>query len=708
MSAMALHAVRPRSLAAALWALLALARPVPADQVARPPDDVGSASPTATMATPSPADTSLRTWRDDRGLEPYVYPPSPTVTSTSALTFTPTPTLVEPRLIFIAPSATFTPYSTPTSTATFTVTATFTPVPTAEAGCQWATFRLSSDDDASWTRIDASSPTGAWPPAGGSGPDDVTGDNQITVLVEGASDTLAALSAFGETPPGVAWPSVLNREVNGAWTIENLGVLNQSTIDFRAVRLPSHPDYIIPWVETEPHAPCGAGGLESDIPACDPDIVVVVPEANDSMWPNLFPEQLQRGPQDLVAALIRQCDAVVASNPNRVCLVPTMSKAPYVATWPATNRWIERANLLIRQTFPNTRVVDFTTGSSNALDYYHTPFAYEATISHSNQRPHDVRAGRVLAALTKSAFTATAPVLQAETRLWNGVSGLSVVGMRWDTSSLPDNVDVRKAVVEVRSTYRGAPGAGTETRSVGLQWANGAAEDGWQADDWPASLSPTAYSGAPEIGAAEERGIPWSFALTDPGTVSATGYTGLYAFVTPSALPPADTYFNYDVISYDSALGPEKVCVGRLGTNAGTPCPAGNECTGDAICLAGRACVGGSEPGAPCSVGDECSGGTCLASDGAPKFHVYYCAPTVTATPDVPTPTFPPTPPAATCVGDCDASGDVSIGELITGVNIARATLALDRCPAFDPSGRGRVEINELIIAVSNALNGCS
>jgi hypothetical protein len=40
-------------------------------------------------------------------------------------------------------------------------------------------------------------------------------------------------------------------------------------------------------------------------------------------------------------------------------------------------------------------------------------------------------------------------------------------------------------------------------------------------------------------------------------------------------------------------------------------------------------------------------------------------------------------------------------------VNIALGTLSIDRCPAFDPSGNGSVQINELIAAVANALNGC-
>jgi len=49
----------------------------------------------------------------------------------------------------------------------------------------------------------------------------------------------------------------------------------------------------------------------------------------------------------------------------------------------------------------------------------------------------------------------------------------------------------------------------------------------------------------------------------------------------------------------------------------------------------------------------------------------------------------------------------VVINELIIGVSIALGSQPLDRCPAFDASGNGIVEINELILAVNNALSGC-
>jgi YVTN family beta-propeller protein len=66
-----------------------------------------------------------------------------------------------------------------------------------------------------------------------------------------------------------------------------------------------------------------------------------------------------------------------------------------------------------------------------------------------------------------------------------------------------------------------------------------------------------------------------------------------------------------------------------------------------------------------------------------------------------------PPPEPGDCVGDCDGGGSVSIGELITGVNIALSRQPLSACVAFDRDGSDSVSIGELISAVSAALNGC-
>lgn len=63
--------------------------------------------------------------------------------------------------------------------------------------------------------------------------------------------------------------------------------------------------------------------------------------------------------------------------------------------------------------------------------------------------------------------------------------------------------------------------------------------------------------------------------------------------------------------------------------------------------------------------------------------------------------------PGAPCVGDCDGSGDVTVDELITMVNIALGNTPLSACTAGAADGSGDITINEIIAAVNNALDGC-
>ncbi|MEO8601790.1 MAG: hypothetical protein ABI629_04345 [bacterium] len=63
-------------------------------------------------------------------------------------------------------------------------------------------------------------------------------------------------------------------------------------------------------------------------------------------------------------------------------------------------------------------------------------------------------------------------------------------------------------------------------------------------------------------------------------------------------------------------------------------------------------------------------------------------------------------PVQAQCVGDCNGDGEVSINELILGVNIALGTSPVSACEAF-ANQQGEVTIAQLIQGVNNALNGC-
>ena len=64
-------------------------------------------------------------------------------------------------------------------------------------------------------------------------------------------------------------------------------------------------------------------------------------------------------------------------------------------------------------------------------------------------------------------------------------------------------------------------------------------------------------------------------------------------------------------------------------------------------------------------------------------------------------------PPPPSCPGDCDASGDVSINELLIGVNILLGSAAPSECLPVDGDGDGTVSVSELIQAVNVALGAC-
>jgi YVTN family beta-propeller protein len=60
------------------------------------------------------------------------------------------------------------------------------------------------------------------------------------------------------------------------------------------------------------------------------------------------------------------------------------------------------------------------------------------------------------------------------------------------------------------------------------------------------------------------------------------------------------------------------------------------------------------------------------------------------------------------CVGDCDGDGQVTVSEVLSCTNVGfRLAVLIDPCAACDANRNGEVEVNEVISAVNNALNGC-
>jgi hypothetical protein len=59
------------------------------------------------------------------------------------------------------------------------------------------------------------------------------------------------------------------------------------------------------------------------------------------------------------------------------------------------------------------------------------------------------------------------------------------------------------------------------------------------------------------------------------------------------------------------------------------------------------------------------------------------------------------------CVGDCGHDGRVTVVDLLRGVNIALGNTPPEECPAFDANVDGAITVDEILIAVNNALRGC-
>lgn len=66
-----------------------------------------------------------------------------------------------------------------------------------------------------------------------------------------------------------------------------------------------------------------------------------------------------------------------------------------------------------------------------------------------------------------------------------------------------------------------------------------------------------------------------------------------------------------------------------------------------------------------------------------------------------------PLPATAVCVGDCGDDGQVTVDEIIIGVDIALGNAAVDQCTEMDYDGDGMVTVDEIVNAVNAALNGC-
>lgn len=90
----------------------------------------------------------------------------------------------------------------------------------------------------------------------------------------------------------------------------------------------------------------------------------------------------------------------------------------------------------------------------------------------------------------------------------------------------------------------------------------------------------------------------------------------------------------------------------------------------------------------------------------------------LTATTGTPTPTPKATttstpqatatqPPGSDCVGDCGSDGQVTVDEILLGINIVLGNLDGEACPAFDENDDGAVMVDEIVLGINAGMNGC-
>jgi hypothetical protein len=61
----------------------------------------------------------------------------------------------------------------------------------------------------------------------------------------------------------------------------------------------------------------------------------------------------------------------------------------------------------------------------------------------------------------------------------------------------------------------------------------------------------------------------------------------------------------------------------------------------------------------------------------------------------------------AVCVGDCNNDGEVTIDDILRGVNLALGSGDLSLCSSIDRDGSGEVTVDEIVAAVNAALSSC-
>ncbi len=151
-------------------------------------------------------------------------------------------------------------------------------------------------------------------------------------------------------------------------------------------------------------------------------------------------------------------------------------------------------------------------------------------------------------------------------------------------------------------------------------------------------------------------------------------------------------------------------CPGGCGTQCGTPTQSPTITPTPPGPCTSIPCSGDCEVCPPCTPGTICPEGPCYLGTCEMLEGSCACVPRGVSTP-TPTPVRTRVPPL--CTGDCNADGQLTVNELVTGVGMALGTVSPDTCPAFcetecGPGPAPRLPtITCLIRAINYALDGC-
>lgn len=134
-------------------------------------------------------------------------------------------------------------------------------------------------------------------------------------------------------------------------------------------------------------------------------------------------------------------------------------------------------------------------------------------------------------------------------------------------------------------------------------------------------------------------------------------------------------------------IATQRLCVG--GEFKGFPCVEDRHCEGSACRSTGGFCLGGDFDSFACADDGDCLGfdvsGICTFAQATPT----------------------PSPGPERCAGDCSGDRQVTVDEILIGVNLILQQASLSTCRVFDADESGTVTIDELLTAIQSLLAGC-